>query len=149
MAASLTCRLAMCLGHSEAGRDIVKPASFKTQEFKRIVLDNGIEFVLVSDAELDKAGASIDVSMPVSCFPCFCQTPRSHLKSCAEMHEQPGNDLTPSLVCNSPIFSSASRSAWGACQIPRTLRGSLTSVSTCSSMHLPSTQRRMHTASLW
>ena len=34
------------------------------------MLDNGIEFVLVSDAELDKAGASIDVSMPVPCFSC-------------------------------------------------------------------------------
>ena len=51
----------MCVGHKEAVPDIVKPASFKTQEFRRVVLENGIEFVLVSDAELDKAGAAIDV----------------------------------------------------------------------------------------
>jgi len=51
----------MCLGQRETGRTIVKPASFKTQEFRSIVLDNAIEFLLVSDAELDKAGASIDV----------------------------------------------------------------------------------------
>ena len=51
----------MCLGQKETGRTIVKPASFKTQEFRSIVLDNAIEFLLVSDAELDKAGASIDV----------------------------------------------------------------------------------------
>ena len=51
----------MCLGQKEAGRTVVKPASFKTQEFRSIVLDNAIEFLLVSDAELDKAGASIDV----------------------------------------------------------------------------------------
>lgn len=78
MAALLARRVGMCFGQRESGRDIVKPASFETQEFKRIVLDNGIEFVLVSDAELDKAGASIDVSMPLPCFPCFFQTPRSH-----------------------------------------------------------------------
>ncbi|CAK0787227.1 hypothetical protein CVIRNUC_010443 [Coccomyxa viridis] len=51
----------MCVGHKEAVPDIVKPASFKTQNFRRVVLENGIEFVLVSDAELDKAGAAIDV----------------------------------------------------------------------------------------
>ena len=51
----------MCLGQKEASRGIVKPASFKTQEYRSIVLENGIEFVLVSDGELDKAGASIDV----------------------------------------------------------------------------------------
>ena len=54
----------MCVGHKEAVPDIVKPASFKTQEFRRVVLENGIEFVLVSDAELDKAGAAIDVRRP-------------------------------------------------------------------------------------
>ena len=52
----------MCLGQKEASRGIVKPASFKTQEYRSVVLENGIEFVLVSDGELDKAGASIDVS---------------------------------------------------------------------------------------
>ena len=51
----------MCVGHKESVPDIVKPASFKTQEFRRVVLENGIEFVLVSDAEIDKAGAAIDV----------------------------------------------------------------------------------------
>ncbi len=52
----------MCLGQKESSRHIVKPASFKTQEYRSVVLENGIEFVLVSDGELDKAGASIDVS---------------------------------------------------------------------------------------
>ena len=52
----------MCLGQKEASRGIVKPASFKTQEYRSVVVENGIQFVLVSDGELDKAGASIDVS---------------------------------------------------------------------------------------
>ena len=55
----------MCLGQKEGGRGIVKPASFKTQEYRRVLLENAIEFVLVSDGELDKAGASIDVSAPL------------------------------------------------------------------------------------
>ena len=59
----------MCLGQKEAGRGIVKPASFKTQEFRNVVLDNAIEFVLVSDGELDKAGASIDVSVLLNVIP--------------------------------------------------------------------------------
>ena len=58
----------MCVGHKEAVPDIVKPASFKTQEFRRLLLENGIEFVLVSDAELDKAGAAIDVRCPQVLF---------------------------------------------------------------------------------
>ena len=65
----------MCLGLKEAGRGIVKPASYKTQDFRRVLLDNAIEFVLVSDGELDKAGAGIDVSvLPTSLRrgPFFC-----------------------------------------------------------------------------
>ena len=60
----------MCVGHKEAVPDIVKPASFKTQEFRRVVLENGIEFVLVSDAELDKAGAAIDVRCLIASSRC-------------------------------------------------------------------------------
>ena len=68
----------MCVGHKEAVPDIVKPASFKTQEFRRLVLENGIEFVLVSDAELDKAGAAIDVRcLMISLCCCILVTPCS------------------------------------------------------------------------
>ncbi|BDA50691.1 Insulin-degrading enzyme [Coccomyxa sp. Obi] len=51
----------MGLGRSEASQEIIKPLSFKAQQFKRIVLDNKLEFLLVSDPELDKAGAAVDV----------------------------------------------------------------------------------------
>lgn len=52
----------MGLGRSEADQEIIKPLSFKAQQFKRVVLDNKLEFLLVSDPELDKAGAAVDVS---------------------------------------------------------------------------------------
>ena len=39
------------------------------------MLDNGIEFVLVSDAELDKAGASIDVRCVFLAFPISVRHP--------------------------------------------------------------------------
>jgi secreted Zn-dependent insulinase-like peptidase len=53
----------MGLRKAEAAQEIVKPLSFKAQEFKRVVLDNHLEFLLVSDPELDKAGAAIDVRL--------------------------------------------------------------------------------------
>ncbi|EIE20423.1 hypothetical protein COCSUDRAFT_30601 [Coccomyxa subellipsoidea C-169] len=51
----------MGLGRAEADQEIIKPLSFKAQQFKRLVLDNKLEFLLVSDPELDKAGAAVDV----------------------------------------------------------------------------------------
>lgn len=55
----------MGLGRTEAEHEVIKPLTFKAQEFKRIVLDNHLEFLLVSDLELDKSGAAIDVSNQV------------------------------------------------------------------------------------
>ena len=51
------------LGRSEAPDQeiIIKPLTFKAQEFRHIKLDNRMEFLLVSDPELDKAGAAVDV----------------------------------------------------------------------------------------
>lgn len=45
----------------EAAQDIVKPLTFDGVVFKHLRLSNNIEFLLVSDPELDKAGASVDV----------------------------------------------------------------------------------------
>ena len=51
------------LGRIETpNEDIIKPLTFKAQEFRHIQLDNRMEFLLVSDPELDKAGAAVDVS---------------------------------------------------------------------------------------
>ena len=59
----------MGLGKCEADQEIIKPLSFKAQQFKWIVLENKLEFLLVSDPELDKAGAAVDVSKFLACFP--------------------------------------------------------------------------------
>ena len=55
----------MGLGRSEARQEIIKPLTFKAQDFKHIVLDNKLEFLLVSDPDLDKAGAALDVSSAI------------------------------------------------------------------------------------
>lgn len=68
----------MGLGKSEAAQEIIKPLSFKAQNFKQIVLDNKLEFLLVSDPELDKAGAAVDV-----CSPPFQLAHLPDLKTCA------------------------------------------------------------------
>jgi secreted Zn-dependent insulinase-like peptidase len=49
------------MGKGGAAQDIIKPLTFDKIGLRHIALSNGLEFILVSDAELDKAGASVDV----------------------------------------------------------------------------------------